>query len=750
MRLIFLLTGLLLCALPARSNAGTFQRVEGTLSGFVRDSANGESIPFASVYIKGLKIGTATNAEGYFAIPNVPDGEHEVQVSIVGYLPSLFVIAVENGADIVHNISLVAQSVDIPQVVVTADLEEERRATQTSHVILQAADVTTMPTVGEPDIFRALQLMPGVKATSEISSGLNVRGGSTDQNLILLDGTVVYNPSHFFGFFSTFNTDAVKDIDLMKGGFPAEYGGRLSSVLNVTNIDGDRMKSRGKASISLLSTRLTGEGPVGDGSWFLSARRTYFDQFISLAHLDTGKDALPLYYFYDANFKLNQNFGQNDKLSIVGYLGQDNLDWKIGKNELAIDMSWGNRTGALKWTHVFSPTVFSNIMATYSRYTAAIGVGFSGSHFEQDNGVDDYSLRTDVDFFVTNDHFMKLGAWWSAYRVSYQQFSDGDPYVFLNRPSQIALYAEDEWQYDLRWKIQYGFRFEYQNLSRSSTIGPRLNLHYAISDNTSLKFATGFYHQYLTAVPAGTDNGFSPFDIWVPINDKMKTSRAYDLVMGYETKNIADMVVTLEAYYKKFNNILYFRNEITDSRDVSDLFYTGSGDAYGVELFLNKSVGRLTGMIGYTLAWTNRRFPELNRGASFMPKYDRRHDLSVTASYALSPDWKIGSAFTYQTGQPYTTGVARYQVDANGAMFSQTLPGPLFNRRLSAYNRLDFMISKRMSIFGLQGSWYIQVYNIYSRRNVWFKQFDDAKNPAEVSDVKLLPIIPTVGMEVSF
>ncbi len=343
-----------------------------------------------------------------------------------------------------------------------------------------------------------------------------------------------------------------------------------------------------------------------------------------------------------------------------------------------------------------------------------------------------------------------MGAWWSAYRVTYRQFGDGEPYEFLIRPVQLALYAQDEWAIDLRWKIQYGVRFEYQNLSGSSALGPRVNVHYAFDDKASLKFAAGLYYQYLTAVPAGTDNGFSPFDIWVPINEKMKAGRSYDLVMGYETRGFIDMIMSFETYYKRFDDILSFKNEITDTRDLSELFYVGTGDAYGAEFFINKSIGRLTGTFGYTLAWTNRRFPELNGGAVFMPKYDRRHDVTITASYAVDEDWKIGSAFTYQTGQSYTTGVARYAVVANGQQFDQTLPGALYNNRLSPYNRLDIMVTKRMSLFGLQGSWFFQVYNVYSRRNVWFKQFDNSKNPAEIADVKLLPIIPTIGMEVSF
>ena len=332
---------------------------------------------------------------------------------------------------------------------------------------MQAKDIASLPTIGEADVFRALQLMPGVKATSEISSGLNVRGGSTDQNLILLDGTVVYNPSHLFGFFSTFNNDAVKDIDLMKGGFPAEYGGRLSSVLNVTNIDGDRVNTHGKASISLLSTRVTGEGPLGNGSWFLSGRRTYFDQFVSLAGLDKGDNAIPLYYFYDANLKINQDISTDDKVSFVGYLGQDDLKFELGDNELSLNMRWGNRTGASKWTHVFSQTLFSNFTASSIRYVSQTSFDFGGFGFTQSNTTNDFSLRGDVDLFWTNDHLLKIGGWWSQYRVTYtSSASDVDAYEFLERPAQVSFYVQDEWRMSERWTMQVGGRFEYQDLLR--------------------------------------------------------------------------------------------------------------------------------------------------------------------------------------------------------------------------------------------------------------------------------------------
>lgn len=727
-----------------------FGQEKATLSGFVRDKANKESLPYATVAIKELKIGTVTNIEGYYAIPNIPSGEYTVTVTLLGYVTNSFTIDSRENKRIVRDIVLSDQAVQVSEVIISAEKEEEKRSTQTGRISMQAKDIAQLPTIGEADVFRALQMMPGVKATSEISSGLNIRGGSTDQNLILLDGTVVYNPSHLFGFFSTFNNDAIKDIDLMKGGFPAEYGGRLSSVLNVTNIDGDRVSTHGKASISLLSTRVTGEGPIGNGSWFLSARRTYFDQLVSFAGLDTGKDALPLYFFYDANAKLNQDFGENDKLSYVGYFGDDDLTYKIGNGELELNMLWGNRTSALKWTHVFDQTLFSNFTASYSRYKAKIGANFGGVDISQENSVTDYSLRQDVDFFASNDHLVKVGVWWSQYDIQYIQRGDGEPYLFKERPSQISFYGQDEWTIDERWSTQYGLRVEYQDLTKHITLGPRLNMRYNIDEYSHLKFASGMYYQFLNAVPAGSDNGFSPFDIWVPLNEKMNPSRSIDFVLGFDNQYFEDVKFSVESYYKIYKEILLFKREITQTTDVSELFYVGRGRAYGLEFFLQKNAGQLTGMVGYTLAWTHRTFDALNEGKEFMPKFDRRHDLTIAANYQFNELWKISSVFTASTGQSYTPAAGMYQEVTTGNVNTVVVPGPLYSKRLLPYHRWDLSLHKRITLFDIDGSWYFQIFNVYNYRNIWFKNFDYTKNPVDVTNVKLLPLIPSFGVEFKF
>ena len=339
-----------------------------TLSGYVRDKVNGEPLPYANVYIAGTTIGGSTNTSGYYAIPNIPFGKQLIRFSLIGYRDQTIEIEVDSKEDFKRNVELVSRAVEVSEVVISAEKIADEKNIQTSRIVVQAKDIASLPAIGETDVFRALQLLPGVKAASDISSGLYIRGGGPDQNLILLDGTVLYNPSHLFGFFSTFNNDAVKDIELFKGGFPAEYGGRLSAVLNVTNKDGDRVSTHGKGSVSLISSRLTAEGPLASGSWFLSGRRTYLDRIVALMGLDKGKDPLPLYYFYDANGKINQDVSENDKISFVGYLGQDNLDFNQGDGQISVNLAWGNRTGAMKYTGQSHKVPKANETMTSLRY----------------------------------------------------------------------------------------------------------------------------------------------------------------------------------------------------------------------------------------------------------------------------------------------------------------------------------------------------------------------------------------------
>ena len=717
-----------------------------TLSGFVKDKSNGESLAFANVIVRGTALGTSTNTSGYFAITNIAPGNYTVMVSLLGYQP--YETEIEITSDCVRNFVLTSEAIQVGEVTISADRIEQRATTQTGLIVMKPKDIESIPAIGEVDVFRALQMMPGVKASSDISSGLYIRGGGPDENLILLDGTIVYNPSHLFGFFSTFNTDAVKDIELLKGGFPAEYGGRLSSVLNVTNKDGNRMRFQGKGSVSLISARATAEGPLSFGSWFLSARRTYFDQFISLAGLDKGDSPLPLYYFYDANGKLNIDIDQNNKLSFVGYLGQDDLTYSMNDDQLDMNMFWGNRTGSLKYTSIFSPQLFANFIATGSYYKSQLNANFSSIDFTMINSISDYSLKADIDYYLSMENFLKVGFWWSQYRIGVvRRFADNVLYDVVTRPALLSVYAEDEWTMTSRWKLQLGVRGEYQDANKKIYIAPRFSTRFGVTDKIALKFGTGVYYQYLNLV---SQEGLSFFDLWLPIGNDMSPGRSIDVILGVETHPLEGYDLSLETYYKSYKDIVEFKTEETRTTDIKELFNIGSGRAYGAEIFIQKKIGALTGFLGYSLAWTYRNFPEINNGKDFQPKYDRRHDLSLSLNYQLDENWKFGLSYTYATGQTYTRPAGRYAINTPARRFEQILPGDRYNGRLEPYHRLDLSATKKFSFFGLKGNYYVQIFNVYSHRNVWFKQFDTNKNPVEITDIRLLPIIPSIGLDFEF
>ncbi|HET6510669.1 MAG TPA: TonB-dependent receptor, partial [Candidatus Kapabacteria bacterium] len=392
--------------------------VSGSISGFVRDSASGEPIIGASVQVRELKRGARTNKAGYFILYLPANNEHLVEVTSVGYRAFRETIRLRPDEKRTLEVKLSAAAVQGGEVVVEKDRDREREAPKVSTVTINPTQVAQLPKAGEADLFRTLQLIPGVKTSSEISSGLYIRGGSPDQNLILLDGSVLYNPSHFFGFFSTFNSDAIKDVELIKGGYPAEYGGRLSAVLNVTNKDGDREQSHGKFSIGLISSRATVETPLGTGAVTLSGRRTYLDAIMSATGLKEELD-LPDYNFYDLNAKITQNPANGDKLSLSGYLGRDILDFSDPAAGASVLLKWGNRSGSLDWMHLFSEDVFSQFNLSASSYFSELVLGSSGEDFIRDNDILDYTLNGSLEYSPNEHHQFKFGLQSTLYNFKF-------------------------------------------------------------------------------------------------------------------------------------------------------------------------------------------------------------------------------------------------------------------------------------------------------------------------------------------
>ena len=725
-----------------------------TLSGFVTDADNGEALILAAVVVEGLQLGAASNNSGYYAVKQVPAGMHVVSTSHIGYQTRWDTLRFGADEAVRLDVALVPKPVVIgEEVLVEAERPEElEQATQSSFIALQVEPLQQMPAIGEADLLRSLQLLPGIQSASDISSGLYVRGGGPDQTAILLDHIPLYNPSHLFGFFSTFNPDAIKDVQLYKGAYPAAYGRTLGAVLDVSNREGNRQRFSGRGGISLIASRFLAEGPVGQGSWMMAGRRTYLEPVLS-AIRSRGVDIPLNYYFYDFNGKVNQRWG-DDTFTVSTYWGLDDLRVDIeDENESFVDLRWGNRALTARWTRVFSPTLFGHFMAAGSSYENTLLFSFFATPFGVANSIRDWSLKGDVDYFANRNHTLTLGFLATLFEFDYSEsFNQQDQSDLYQRSVLASTYVQDEWQAGPTTRLRLGGRGTYFSVGDRLHFTPRMSLSCALSDKIRVKAAAGMYRQYLQLI---TTEAFSGGDFWVPLDSSVEPGRSYQGVVGTEWNPSRRYQLSVEAYYTDLANLVVLDNAVAvDSEDTrsDDIFKSGgSGWASGVEVFLQRRTGALTGWVGYTLGWTRRTFPELNGGRAFPPKYDRRHDLSFVVSYQAGK-WRLGSNLVYATGQAFTPASARYSLrePTTGLVKDYVLPAERNSARLLPYHRLDASASREFGLWGLDVEFYLQIFNLYSRRNEWFVQYNP-NNPATYPEVtKQLPIVPTLGFNFSF
>ena len=724
-----------------------------TLSGFVTDADNGEALILAVVVVEELQLGATSNSSGYYAVKQVPVGKHVVSTSHIGYQTRWDTLSFSADEAVRLDVALAPKPVDIgAEVVVEAERSEEReQATQSSFIALQVEPLQQMPAVGEADLLRSLQLLPGIQSASDVSSGLYVRGGGPDQTAILLDHIPLYNPSHLFGFFSTFNPDAIKDVQLYKGAYPAAYGRTLGAVLDVSNREGNRQRFSSRGGISLIASRLLAEGPVGQGSWMMAGRRTYLEPVLSAVR--SFDIDIPLsYYFYDFNGKVNQRWG-DDTFTVSTYWGQDDLRADIEEeNESFVDLRWGNRAVTARWTRVFSPTLFGHFMAAGSSYESALSFSFFDTPFGVTNSIRDWSLKGDVDYFANRDHTLTLGFLATLFEFDYSQSFNQEEQSLYQKSVLASTYVQDEWQAGPTTRLRLGGRGTYFSVGDRLHFMPRLSLSQALSDKIRVKAAGGMYRQYLQLITTET---FSGGDFWVPLDSTVEPGRSYQGVIGTEWNPSRRYQLSVETYYTDLANLVVLDNAVAvDNENTSSagVFKSGgSGWAGGVEVFLQRRTGALTGWIGYTLGWTRRTFSELNRGRAFPPKYDRRHDLSFVVSYNLGK-WRLGSNLVYATGQAFTPASARYSLrePTTGSLQDYVLPANRNSGRLLPYHRLDASASREFGLWGLDVEFYLQIYNLYSRRNEWFVAFDTTNPETEPEVTRQLPIVPTLGFNFSF
>lgn len=769
-----------------------------TVSGTVVEAGSGESVVGVNVLLAtdstGASVvrGARTNKFGFYSIPSVPQGFYVLIVRGVGFKPFRKTLSLAAAQNLTVAVKLQSDVVRGQEITVQADRAREQVTTRTISAVELSPDlIKKLPALGgEVDVFRVLQMMPGVKSASEVSSGLYVRGGSPDQNLTLLDGVPVYNPSHLGGLLSVFNNDALKDVKLIKGAFPAEYGGRLSSVVDIAMREGTREKLSGEAGLSLVNAKLTLEGPITENaSFMLSGRRMYLDALRAVLS-DTLRKQIPGYYFYDFNGKFNINLGENDKIFVSGYAGYDVLN-QPDALDARFAVNWGNATASLRWTHIVSSSLFTNFSAMFTNYDFSTSIATTGDRGESQgfsslSRIRDWVLRAESQWFASEDHTVKSGveATHHAFRSAAESnaaFGSGQFRLDSTGGSTVesleaAAFVQDEWQRAFGVEglsTNIGGRLVFFQRGGYFFIEPRASFIYDAAENFTVKGAFSLANQFVHLI-IRNDLGV-PSDVWFPSTETVLPAQATQYALGVDTKLFdREFAFGIEGYYKSFKNLYEFKDDAQFSllAPLNDQFTRGTGEAYGVEFFLNKGGGRellpnLTGWVGYTLAWTWRTFPELNDGKPFPPRFDRRHDISIVASYKLDEVWELSASWVYGTGQAFTMPAAQFDfVQVTGNRTPTGTPAPKFQSternafRLPPFHKLDLAVTHKFTWFGLPFTAGLSIYNTYNRANPysWSIRYNVERDAAGtivrrtpyVQQLSLFPIIPTLSIGFKF
>jgi hypothetical protein len=751
-----------------------------TVNGVIKDQSTGETLIGSSIQIEGLnRIGAVSNAYGFYSITITP-GVYKFIFSYVGYQTQIKELSIDKDTQI--NISLISTN-ELNEVIVTAEKKNNNIVNPLMGVQkLNVKEINSIPVLfGERDILKTLQLLPGISSAGEGNSGFYVRGGSVDQNLILLDEAPVYNASHLLGFFSTFNSDAIKDVTVYKGGMPAQYGGRLSSVLDIKMNDGNKKEYTVEGGLGLISSRLKVEGPFkkDQSSFMISGRRTYADTFLAFSK-DTAINNNTL-YFYDFNAKANYQIDEKNVVYLSGYFGRD----KLGLSN-TFGFEWGNATGTLRWNHLFSNKLFSNTSLIYSKYDYKIENLLADNNFQVNSSIKDYNIKQDFQLAANNNHDVKFGLNAIYHTIAPGKLTaDGNSSVnqitIQNRKgAEIAAYFSDEWRVNEKLNIVYGTRFSNFTLFGAGTFNkydtegnitntetykagetvvnyfnlePRISASYQVSSNKAIKgsFTRNTQNLHLMSNSTAT----SPTDLYIMNSNNTKPEIADQFSLGYfnNFKNDA-YEFSAEVYYKNMQNQIDYRSgtDLRGNQNVeADLVY-GEGRAYGIELFLKKRFGDFNGWVGYTLSKTERQFDLINNGNWFNALQDRTHDVSVVGIYKASKRWTFSSTFVYNTGNAVTYPNGKYQLNGSTVFYYSEKNA----YRAPAYHRLDLAANLEPKIVPnrkYQSSWSFSVYNAYARKNAFaidFREDPDNVNKTQVVRTNLFGLIPSVTWNFKF
>lgn len=745
----------------------------------------------ANVVLTESEKGMATDMNGYYIIQGVAVGTHTILVSYVGFETYRSSITINNDESKRINISLVEKLVEMTEVDVTAERIQRRNNIQPSKINLSPRMMKAAPALAEPDLFRTIQALPGVLSTSEFSTGLVIRGGNTDQNLILLDGITVYNPSHLGGVFSNFIVDGVKEAELIKGGYNAEYGGRLSAVLNVISREGNRNQFKGKANLSLLSAQTTLEGPFYKGAWLVSGRRTYFDVLLPKILPEGTASRIPPYYFYDIQSHIFSDITPQDRVSISFYNGIDDLIF----DTFGLTAKWGNNTVSTHYRRGFSERLIGNFLIANSVFFTEFGLGGS-SGLKSKNEINDITVSGNMTWFKSPETTVKFGLQHKTLGFQYlNSFQDSIQFEIKTRPAEIAQYVKFKYAPNSVWIIEPGLRLNYYDVYSDSLFPDlRLGLKYLLTDDRYLNVSVGNYHQFICTF----QDDFNPtiLDQWIAVDSSVAPGKSTQFVLGYEEYIRNTYKVQIEGYYKDIKNLLTFEEkrsstdaEVSDER-LSDILTPADGYAYGLEIFGQKMSGKLSGWLAYTFSVSRKIMNSIYVGEEreYYTNWDRTHAFSALGNYQFNEKWEMNWRLALQSGQAYTPILGYYVQHFPGSPDEtfRTIPGTRNSGRYSPYSRLDLGLVYHATIRNTNIDIFLQIINTFNRENIFAKRYtlgntyngldDDDDWVAEEHDtngngepdvgepnvdeadeskiqenkISLFPIIPTIGFTWEF
>ena len=767
-----------------------FSQQLSSISGFVRDDTSGEPISYANVFLSNSTLGAATNQDGYFVISNIPVGKYELNATMIGYGIFKKNIELSEGQPIRLDIRLNEEIIQTTEVLVTAERQKFERSMESSQISLDIREINSAPAFIEPDVFRTLQMLPGVQTTSDFSSALYVRGSTPDQNLIMLDGIAVYNPYHLGGIFSTFNTDAIKEADFHAGGFPARYGGRMGAILNVLNREGNTRKVKGSANISLISSKGLIEGPLPSwrgmkGSWMISGRRTYFDTVIDALKIPIGQriDGSDIYfqfpyYFYDYQVKINLDIDQDHRITYSRFYGDDIIDFSFeetlessgtnvnvrSETGFGVKWPWGNHTNGLTWRWIIAPDLVAKTFFSHSRYRFDFELSAQdrNTYTYTDSTIELFSDVTFRAFDIIKDNTIETALTWQAaqdhtvtggFQVKDVNFDlgldisiatqdtslDFSLLSLVNNTREIAIFAQDKWDVSEKLKFQFGLRSTHYNLHNNIYFDPRLSMKYHYSKDIAFKLNWGLYHQFLTTAN-NQDENLRLVELWLGIPKDKPASVAQHIISGLEYMSPKNIFYRLEVYHKDFDNLLTLKQENTntvegaESDSTTNEFWDTKGNSHGIELLIKKSSGKLNGWVGYTYARTKYY---TDPSGWHYPNFDRTHTLNIVGNIELSQDLEFSAGLTRSSGNPYTKILGRlyeWEQDLYSNMvwypYDSYIVGEKNTERYDDYFRVDIGLTRKGgNIFGQEYDTYWQIMNLTQNLNILQYTYDTNTDP---------------------